>query len=1196
MLILLAMLAKGQAAQATDEIGYHKVIAPKNILADDDHQIILWHDYGSYGLYRIRHDSWQLLPEQIKSEITIADDMNLLLLDDHDFDSQQSISLASQTQEIYEGRGLQLIQFVGPIKDEWLEGVKATGTELVHYMANNGYLVWTGESGRQELHSLAKEGEFLQFDMPFLPTFKSDPTLSMNKNKFSSEDELVTVVVQMYRHAGDFKSEAIITDLFEETLSPWKPILKYQNIVGVVRRSDISSIAQLPDVVWIGEQFPRELTDEVQGRILAGSLNPNQTAPGGPGYLDWFSYLGLSTDPTDYPIVDITDDGIGNGVAVEAAGDVTLREFGKVENNSRIEYIANCTSALSGEGPNGHGHINMSIAGGYDDRTGSPFQDTDGFQLGLGINPYGRFASTRIFDEEFDLSSCGSTYQSLIRQTYKLGARIVSNSWGCRGCAGTYDDSSQVYDAGVRDADDMSPGNQELLILFSAGNGGPESETIGTPGNGKNVITIGSSENVRPTWLDGCSIGPTDADNVQDMANFSSRGPAPGGRIKPDVVAPGTHVQGTASTNIAYNGQGVCDKNHPGEQLVFAASSGTSHSVPAIAGFASLAHAYIRQQEGIDAPSPALLKGFIIASASYLSGVGAGDDLPSQSQGYGLPDMTAAFDGTSYVLIDQAQAPLFTTSGETWSRVLSVADPSKPVHIVMAYTDQPGAIGTHPQVNDLNLTVQAHGETYLGNNMKGQWSVPGGTADMVNNVEAVFLPSVNDTALQIEVTAFNIAGDGVPGIGDETDQDFTLVCSNCRVQEDFTMSAEPTISSICLPESADFTLTIGSIYDFSDPVKLQVIDTPTEITTLFEPNPVIPTSESKLTFMAGDNATPGSYSLTVNGSSTTRQHALSLQLDIYSASPQSPQLLQPLLGAVNQPLDVKLDWSEAIQAASYELQIATDSNFEQLVDNVTVLTGSSYSLSNLKPGQVYYWRVRTINACGSSGFSKASAFSTESLPGACPIGVEPKILYQTDFEGSASGWNSSGINDTWALSTIKFHSTGTSFYAQNLKDVSDQMLVSPAITLPPFEGPISLQFWNYQEIENSVGVQGEIACYDGAILEISSDDGVTWRQIGGRPGDNTVLVTNPYDDILDSSHDNPLAGKAAWCGDPQDWLNSVVRLDDYADKTVRFRFRLGTDNSIYREGWYIDDVLVQSCPISSGVVFIPLAIGVNPES
>jgi hypothetical protein len=39
----------------------------------------------------------------------------------------------------------------------------------------------------------------------------------------------------------------------------------------------------------------------------------------------------------------------------------------------------------------------------------------------------------------------------------------------------------------------------------------------------------------------------------------------------------------------------------------------------------------------------------------------------------------------------------------------------------------------------------------------------------------------------------------------------------------------------------------------------------------------------------------------------------------------------------------------------------------------------------------------------------------------------------------------------------------------------------------------------------------------------------------------------------------------------------VASLNSYAGQSVNLRFRLGSDTSESREGWYVDDVVVQSC-------------------
>ena len=59
---------------------------------------------------------------------------------------------------------------------------------------------------------------------------------------------------------------------------------------------------------------------------------------------------------------------------------------------------------------------------------------------------------------------------------------------------------AQAYDALVRDAQSSVAGNQEMVIVFAAGNAGPDAETVSSPGSAKNVITVGAAENVQAIW------------------------------------------------------------------------------------------------------------------------------------------------------------------------------------------------------------------------------------------------------------------------------------------------------------------------------------------------------------------------------------------------------------------------------------------------------------------------------------------------------------------------------------------------------------------------------------------------------------------------------------------------------------------------------------------------------------------------
>jgi hypothetical protein len=136
--------------------------------------------------------------------------------------------------------------------------------------------------------------------------------------------------------------------------------------------------------------------------------------------------------------------------------------------------------------------------------------------------------------------------------------------------------------------------------------------------------------------------------------------------------------------------------------------------------------------------------------------------------------------------------------------------------------------------------------------------------------------------------------------------------------------------------------------------------------------------------------------------------------------------------------------------------------------------------------------------------------------------------------------------------------------------VSDQRFVSPPITLPTGQLPLTLQFWNYQDIEEQAGQPN---CWDAGILEISTNGGSSWTQM-----QDPVLLTDPYFGPINASA-NPLGGARGWCN-LQDWTRSIVDLNAFEGQTVQFRFRLGSDASVGTEGWYLDDVKVQSCSLT----------------
>jgi len=395
-----------------------------------------------------------------------------------------------------------------------------------------------------------------------------------------------------------------------------------------------------------------------------------------------------------------------------------------------------------------------------------------------------------------------------------------------------------------------------------------------------------------------------------------------------------------------------------------------------------------------------------------------------------------------------------------------------------------------------------------------------------------------------------------------------------NLNTDFTLATDDPVLSVCAPGSDATTFTLAGLNGYTGSVNMSTAGLPAGASGVFNPNPApVPGTTGLNVSVAG--VVPGSYPFTVTATDGVHTHQADLTLSVADATPATPNLTSPPNGAFNQPVQPVFTWDPAVQAATYDIQIATDPAFTNIVSQATDLAVPTYTPpSPLTPNTSHYWHVHAVNGCGIGAYSTTFSFTTTAPAGSCPLGTLATPLATEGFETGAPGWTSSGSGSTWSPSNGQVHSGLLSFHATAPAFVTDQRLTSPPLTLPTGQLPLSMQFWNYQDIESqgSEATEHLLGCWDGAIAEISTDGGGTWTQLP-----STVLLTDPYDGAVDSSAGNPLAGLNAWCGQPQPWLNSVVDVGAYAGQTVHFRFRLGTDAGVGTEGWYVDDYLVQSC-------------------
>jgi VCBS repeat-containing protein len=894
------------------------------------------------------------------------------------------------------GISIELVQFAGPIADAWERRLAATGVKVLQYIPNNAYAVLADGPGRAALAELQRSSAVVRLAETLPPIYKLNAVLAQRARAGLSATAELDVSIVLARHAGNDASKRTIRALAVGTAySDWSRIGELESISLRVKESDLEALAALPDVFALEDYRQPELLDELQNQIIAGNFNGGQTTASGPGYLAWLTGQGFSTNPADYPIVSVVDDGIGNGTAVLGAGDLTLTRDG-ANAVSRVSFATNCTTDTLADGRAGHGHINASIVGGFDGRGAAagiqfPFEDPNGFLRGQGVNPYARVANTKFFNNAGNgqTTNCGGSQASMIRSQHLNGARISSNSWGAP-VGGDYNAESATYDAAVRDADGVAAGLQPMIFVFAAGNNGSGAATIGSPGTGKNVITVGASENARPDYTDLCDGSPVPApptvraDNAMDVIDFSSRGPAEGSRIKPELIAPGTHIQGTASTAAGYDGTGVCAQFIPAGQTDFASSSGTSHSAPALAGVSSLVYRYLQTTYGIT-PSAAMTKAYLMAHPTYLTGVSGNGNLPTNSQGFGMPNLRLAFDAsTGRVLRDQAT--VLGATGQIATQNSSVADPAKPLRIALAWSDAPGATSADPKVNNLNLEVDVGGNTFRGNVFTGQNSTAGGVADANNNYEAVFLPAGTSGPISIRVIGANIAGDGVPGNADATDQDFALVCSNCVDQPDFFVSANVVDAQTCGADTASWSVSVSPVTGYTGTATLSAV--PPGGTPGFTPaSGAVPLASTFTLGTAGIATGMYTFPISATDGVLTRSVEVSLQHD--AAAPAAPVLASPAQGSTGHLGAPLLQWNAVPGISDYIVELDTDAGFGS-VDYSATVSGTSHAPAfSLAPLTQYFWRVRGSNLCGAGANSAAFSFTTADAYCATPAAAIP---------------------------------------------------------------------------------------------------------------------------------------------------------------------------------------------------------------
>lgn len=843
------------------------------------------------------------------------------------------------------------------------------------------------------------------------------------------------------------------------------------------------------------------------------------------------------------------------------------------------------TTTCPGGNPTGfHGtHTSGTIAGDAGGAVGATTYTastptSSGHELADGMAPNAQLLFQDIGNDTtgcLSITNLGGT----IRQAHSAGARIHSASWGSAS-AGAYSGSDRIVDNTLSLIEDM-------IFVVSAGNNGSGPTTTGSPGNAKNAITVGA-------------LGHSGSKVV---ASFSSRGPTVDGRLKPDIMAPGSSTvsaSGDASTTGTI------------EAAVSKGLSGTSMSAPTIAGNAGLVRQfftdgfYPRGTKTIaDSynPSGMALKAVLLNGTNPIlnSNTAPTDQFFNGNYGWGRgwTDSNLWFTTTPSAFgNDNRRLRIFertnvagVQTGDTQEYTIANVAAGQELRATLTWYDPEATSGAALSlVNNLDLEVVGPGATlYRGNVFTAGVSTTGGSADIRNTVEQVRL-----TAPTAGSYTFRVKGTAVPGGSrpNTNRQGYALAVSGAFGLPNTPAFAAPTGLSVA--PVAGGTQVAFSAAGGAQGFQLYRAAGTCAAAAAGDFRLVGSSASSPVVDSTSQGGYP--YAYKVRGVSNDIEGDASACIDTTSSGACN---LQPSFdgtsvvggASLNATCKVPLNWAAATSncplspSVSYSVQRSSDPYFTSPATIATNVASTSYEDFAVLPAAPYYYKVLATDSQGNS----APISQTVGGTAIGPSGVDGNTYLDDGdthvYSNLAAPWQ---VTNTAATSgTLSYHSGAD---GANYPASSCGAMTTPPIVVQP---SATLDFKMKYNIETG---------WDVLILEVSTNGGASWADLppnGGYPASGTVTNAG-------NACGYPV-GKTGFAGSTSatptndaavaSFQNFSASLAAYSGQTIQLRWRFSSDGGYEVGGAFIDEIRLSSAdrifvdgfdPANSAYVCTPL--------
>jgi subtilisin-like proprotein convertase family protein len=176
----------------------------------------------------------------------------------------------------------------------------------------------------------------------------------------------------------------------------------------------------------------------------------------------------------------------------------------------------------------------------------------------------------------------------------------------------------------------------------------------------------------------------------------------------------------------------------------------------------------------------------------------------------------------------------------------------------------------------------------------------------------------------------------------------------------------PNDVTVCGSTSGVASLSANALGAFTTPINLVASLNPVGTTVSFGTNPLTPGNNTTVTLNNTNTLAPGTYTIRVTGTAGAIVKTRDIVFITGSGGSAPTTLSLPANNAIGINIKPSFNWSLVSGALSYTLEIATNSDFSNIVQTLTNISTLPYTLTTpLAENTAYYWRVKTVNGCGT---------------------------------------------------------------------------------------------------------------------------------------------------------------------------------------------------------------------------------------